>query len=53
MAETFLVRRLTEHETFDEVWLDAYSSNALKIDFEKTPCTSINARKHIQRAYYQ
>ena len=23
------------------------------MDFEKTPCTSTNARKHIQRAYYQ
>ena len=26
------------------------SSNALKMDFEKTACTSANARKHIQRA---
>ena len=23
------------------------------MDFEKIPCTSANARKHIQRAYYQ
>ena len=39
MAETFLVRCLkpgtvTEQEAFDEIWLDAYSSNALKINFE-------------------
>ena len=24
-----------------------------KMDFEEIPCTSANARKHIQRAYYQ
>ena len=53
MAETFLVRCLTDHETFDEMHLAAFNSNALKMDFEKTPCTSANARKHIQRAYYQ
>jgi len=23
------------------------------MDFEKTPCTSANLRKHIQRTYYQ
>jgi len=56
MAETFLVRCLkptTDLETFDDLRLAAFNSNALKMDFERTPCTSANARKHIQRAYYQ
>ena len=39
-------------ETFDEPHLAAFDSNALKLDFEKTACTSANARKHIQ-SYYQ
>ena len=33
--------------------LTAFTSNALKMDFEMTACTSMNARKHIHRAYYQ
>lgn len=56
MAEMFLVKCLkpsTELESFNELRVDALSSNAMKMDFEKTPCTSVNARKHIQRAYYQ
>ena len=40
-------------ETFDDLHLAAFNSNSLKMDFEKIPCTSANARKHIQRAYYQ
>ena len=35
------------------VCLTAFNSNALKFDFERTVCTSNNARKHIYRAYYQ
>ena len=56
MAETFLVKCLkpvTDLETFDDLRVAAFSSNALKMDFEKTACTSTNAKKHIQRAYYQ
>ena len=40
-------------ETFDDLRLAAFNSNSLKMEFEKIPCTSANARKHIQRAYYQ
>ena len=40
-------------ETFDDLRIAAFDSNALKMDFERTACTSTNARKHIQRAYYQ
>ena len=39
-------------ETFDDLCL-AFNNNSLKINFEKTPCTSAKARKHIQRPYYQ
>ena len=56
MAETFLVRCLkpaTNLQTFDDLLLAAFNSNALKLDFERAACTSINARKHIYRAYYQ
>ena len=55
MAETFLVKRLkqtTNVETFDDLHVASFSSNALKVDFEKTACTSVNARKHVQRGYY-
>ena len=40
-------------KTFDDLRLAAFNSNSLKMDFEKIPCTSAKARKHIQRAYYQ
>ena len=56
MTETFLVKCLkpsTDLETFDDLRLAAFNSNALKMDFEKTACTSANARKHIHRAYFQ
>ena len=56
MAETFLVQCLkpsTDLETFDDLRLAAFDSNALNMDFEKTTCTSANAKKHIQRSYYQ
>ena len=56
MAETFLVRCLkptTDLETFDDLRLAAFNSNALELDFERTACTSTNARKHIYRTYYQ
>ena len=56
MAKTFLVKCLkptTDLETFDDLCLVVFNGNALKMDFERTPCTSANARKHIQRAYYQ
>ena len=56
MAETFLVRCLkptTDLETFYDLRLAAFNSNTLKLDFERTACTSTNARKHIYRAYYQ
>ena len=43
----------TDNTTFDDLRLAEFSSSALKMDFEKTPCTSTNTRKHIQRAYYQ
>ena len=38
---------------FDDLHLVAFNSNSLEMDFEKIPCMSANARKHIQRAYYQ
>ena len=50
MAEMFLVKCLKpsmDLETFDDLHLAAFNSNALKMDFEKTTCTSANARKHI------
>ena len=56
MAESFLVKCLkpsTNLETFDELRLAEFDNSALKIDFEKTACTSTNIRKHIQRSYYQ
>ncbi len=56
MAETFSVKCLkpyTDLQTFDDLRLAAFDSNALKMDFGKTPCTSTNARTHIHRRYYQ
>ena len=56
MAETFLVKCLkpsTKLETFDELRLSEFENNALNMDLEKAPCTSDNAKKHIQRSYYQ
>ena len=56
MAETFLVKCLkpsTDMQTFDDLRIAAFDSNALKMDLERTACTSTNVRKHIQRAYYQ
>ena len=56
MAETSLVKCLkpaTDLKTFDDLRLAAFNCNALKMDFEKTACTSTNARKHIHGAYYQ
>ena len=56
MAETFLVKCLkpsTDLETFDDMRLASFNSNALKVNFETTACTSTNAKKHIRRAYYQ
>ena len=50
MAELFLVKCLkpsTEPETFNDLRVDAFNSNALKLDFEITPCTSVNVHKHI------
>jgi len=56
MGETFLVRYLkpsTDHETFDDLPLVAFNTNALNFNFEKKPCTSTNTIKHIQRTYHQ
>lgn len=56
MVETFLVKGLKPHtdlQTFDDLHLAVFDSNALKMDFKRTPCTSTNARKHIHRDYYQ
>ena len=56
MAETFLARCLklvTDLEMFDDLCLAEFNSNTLKLDLERTVCTSANARKHIYRAYYQ
>lgn len=56
MAETFLVKCLkstTDLETFNDLRLDAFNNNALKMDLERIACTSTNARKHINRSYYQ
>ena len=54
MAETFLVKCLKPSsflQTFDELRIDTFDNNALKLDFEKTACTNI--RLHIKRSYYQ
>ena len=43
MAEIFLVKCLkpaTDLQTFDDLRLTAFNSNALKLDFERTACTS-------------
>ena len=55
-AELFLVKCLkpsTHLETFDKLRLDTFDNNALKLDFEKTTCTSTNIRMHVRRRYYQ
>lgn len=49
MTETFLVKCLkpsTDLETFDDLCLATFNSNALKMDFERTTGTSTNAMKH-------
>ncbi|KAJ4939550.1 hypothetical protein JOQ06_028998, partial [Pogonophryne albipinna] len=56
LPETFLVKCLkpsTDLKTFDDLRLAAFDSNALKMDFERTTCTSTNARKHIHRGYHK
>lgn len=56
MEEIFLVRCLkpsVDMETFDDLPIDAFDSNVLKMDFERTACNSAYATKHIQRAHYQ
>ena len=56
LAETFLVKCLKPSsfwQTFDELRIDTFDNNALKLDFEKTACTSTNLRLHIKRSYYQ
>ncbi|KAI4833001.1 hypothetical protein KUCAC02_015935 [Chaenocephalus aceratus] len=56
LAETFLVKCLkpsTDLKTFDDLRHAAFDSNALKMDFERTTCTSTNARKHIHRGHHQ
>ena len=48
MAETLLVKCLKptiDLETFDVVYLAAFNGNALKMDFERAPFTSVNTRK--------
>ena len=54
----YTVPQLTDNkiklaETFDELSIDTFDNNALKLDFEKTACTSTNIRLHIKRSYYQ
>ena len=44
MAECFLVKcskSKTELETFEELCVEVYENNALKLQIEKLPCTSI------------
>ena len=56
LAEIFLVKCLkpsTYFETFDELRIDTFDNNAMKLDFEKTACTSTNIRMHIKRSFYQ
>ena len=56
MAETFLVKCLkpsTDLKTFDDLRVDGFNSNGLKLNFERTTCTSTNVKKHILRGYYQ
>ena len=48
-AETFLVKCLKptiDLDTFDVLHLTVFNGNALKMDIERTPFTSINTRKH-------
>ena len=54
VEETFLVKCLkpTIHlETFDILRLAAFNGIALKMDFERTPFTSVNTRKHKERIF--
>ena len=54
-AEHFLVKCIkpsSRLETFDELRVNDFETT-LKVDLEKTPCTSANARKHIKRSFYQ
>ena len=48
MVKTFQVKCLkptTDLETYDDLHLIVFNGIALKMDFERTPCTSANARK--------
>ena len=48
MVETFfgqMLRPSTDMETFDDLRLTAFNNNVLKIDFEKTLCTSTNYKE--------
>ena len=49
MAETFLINGLKltiDLETFDVLSLTAFNGSAIIMDFERTPFTSVNTRKH-------
>ena len=49
MVETFLVKCLKptiDLETFDVLRLTVFNGNAFKMDFKRTPFTSVNTRKH-------
>ena len=54
MAETFLVKclKLTIHlERFDVIHFAVFNVNALKMDFERIPFTSVNTRKHKEHSF--
>ena len=54
MVETFLVKCLKptiDLETFDVLHLTAFNGNALKMDFERTPFTSVNTKKYKEHIF--
>ena len=54
MADPFLVKCLKPTinlETFDVLHLAVFIGNAFKIDFKRTPFTSVNTRKHKENIF--
>ena len=54
MAKTFLVKCLKptiDLERFDVLHFAAFNVNALKMDVERIPFTSVNTRKHEEHSF--
>ena len=54
MAETFLVKWFKpaiDMETIDVLRLTVFNGNTFKMDFKRTPFTSVNTRKHKENIF--